>query len=265
MSEGNGMDRRRRIIEMIGGYSKVMTRYRAFRPRWLWRLTSPFGKPTSRLVAERGLEVARGPFQGLRFAEGSLGHANYLAAKLLGTYEPEVVEFLAEHVPGSQTFVDVGSGDGFFCVGVARLGEIRVIGFETNPHERKLALENARANGRPIELRGFADADAIRDLPSGPLLVLCDIEGFEQDLLDPELSPRLKEATMAVEIHEHIRPGVGQVLESRFRDTHRIERIPMTARGTDLPELSGWDQKDAALAVNDGHSLRDGWMTFVPR
>ncbi|HTU14854.1 MAG TPA: class I SAM-dependent methyltransferase [Solirubrobacterales bacterium] len=265
MPEQESIDRRRRLIEFVGGYSKLMVRYRATRPRWLWRVTSPFGKPTTRLVERYGPEVRRGPFQGTKFSKNSLGHANYLAAKVLGTYEPEIVRFLADHVPSSATFVDIGSGEGFFCMGVARSGPIRVIGFETNRFERKLALENAHVNGVKIELRGFADSEALSDLPDGKLLLLSDIEGFEEDLLDPETSPRLLTATMAVEIHEHIRPNVVSVLTERFRDSHVIERIGMTERSTDLPELAGWDEKSAALAVNDGHLARDGWMTFVPK
>lgn len=259
------MDRRRRIIEFVGGYSKLMVRYRAMRPRWLWRATSPFGKPTTRLVEENGLEVRRGPFEGTKFSENSLGHANYLASKILGTYEPEIVAFLADHARSSATFVDIGSGEGFFCTGVARSGPVRVIGFETNEFERKLALENARTNQVNIELRGFADSEALAGLPEGKLLLLTDIEGFEEDLLDPEISPRLLTATMAVEVHEHIRPGVTSVLAARFEHSHVIERIEMTKRSTDLPELAGWDEKSAALAVNDGHLARDSWMTFVPR
>lgn len=265
MPEQDPVDRRRRIIEFVGGYSKLMVRYRAMRPRWLWRATSPFGKPTTRLVEENGLEVRRGPFQGMKLSENSLGHANYLAAKILGTYEPEVVGFLAEHVSTSDTFVDIGSGDGFFCVGVARSGPIRVIGFETNEFERKMALENATANQVSVELRGFADGEALSDLPEGKLLILSDIEGFEEDLLDPEVSSRFLDATMAVEIHEHIRPEVAAVLTARFEDSHVIERIRMTKRSPELPELDGWDEKSAALAVNDGHLARDSWMTFVPK
>lgn len=127
------------LIHAIGGYSVLFYSYRALRPRWLWRLSSPFGKPTTRYVQEHGLKVKRGPFEGLEYPAKALGHTNYLSSKLMGTYEPEVVDFLGQHVSSCDVFVDIGSRDGFFCVGAARMSSSLVVGFETNRFERRLA------------------------------------------------------------------------------------------------------------------------------
>lgn len=257
---------RERLILRIGGYSKFMYWYRSRRPRWFWRLTSPFGKPTTRYVRENGLEVKRGAFAGFRFPAQALGHTNYLASKLMGVYEPEVVQFLAEQAEKADVLVDLGSGDGFFCVGAARTAPLRSIGYETNQFERKLAEEIARENGVKIETRGLATVAELQQLPEGRLLLLSDIEGLEEDLIDPIAVPRLCEATMVIETHEQFRPNVIEVLTSRFSATHEIERhFASKPDWNQCPEVVGWEQKEFDLVAYDGHQSGDSWMTLVPR
>lgn len=256
---------RERLIQLVGGYSKAMYLYRSLRPRWLWRLSSPFGRPITRYVNENGLAIQRGPFRGLKFPERALGHTNHMGAKLVGTYEPGVVDFLSIHVPRNEVFADLGSGDGVFCVGAALLGPIRSIGYETNGFERRIAEKIARANGKEIETRGLADHESLRDLPQGRLLILCDIEGFEEEVLDPVEVPRLRTATMIVEAHDQFRPNVITTLTERFSETHEIGRIfaePADASG--FPELSGWDREAVDLITFDGHVAGESWLTFVP-
>lgn len=257
---------RERLIIALGGYSTLLYWYRALRPRWLWRLTSPFGRPTSRYVRDQGFAVKRGPFQGLVYPKSSLGHTNYLSSKLSGVYEPGVVEFLQKHADGKDVFVDVGSGDGFFCVGVARLSSLRVIGFETNRFERGLAGKLAKQNGVELEVKGSAGHAELNSLPTGRKLLLLDVEGFEEELLDPDKVSCLRDATMIVEVHERFRPNVVKTLVRRFDSSHHIDRFfagPVDREAS--PEVAGWTDADARLALYDGHGSGDSWMTFTPR
>jgi hypothetical protein len=255
-----------RIRAAVGGYSPLALFYRRHRPRWLWRRTSPFGEATSRYVSEHGLAVKHGPFKGMLFTDRAVGKANHLGAKLLGAYEPAVVTFIGEQAPAHDLFVDLGSGEGFFCVGVARLGPIRVIGYELNAFERGLTSEIADANGVRVETRGRVDQDELNALPEGRLLLLSDIEGLEEDLLDPDAVPRLTEATLMVEIHEQFRPDVVSTLTRRFQATHEIERYDSVAtKPGDFTELTGWDGEHAFWAAFDGHLPGQGWMSFTPR
>ncbi len=256
-----------RAIGLIGGYSPVLLWWRAKRPGWAWRLHSSFGKPTTRYVRQNGLSVRRGGFEALEFPAGAVGHTNYLAAKLAGVYEPDVVSFLVEHVSGKKTFVDLGSGDGFFLSGLGRLHpELKLIGYEVNRYERALAQEIARTNGVETELRSLADESELRNLPDDGLLLLCDLEGLEEDLLDPARSPALLNATMVVEAHSQFRPDVVPLLTARFEKTHEVKYIPSveTDPGS-LAELKDWPEDQAEIAVYDGHLPTEGWLTFVPR
>lgn len=255
------------FIQKIGGYSPVITWYRAKRPIWLWRLTSPFGKPTSRYIQENGLTVRRGAFSGLEFPRSAIGHSNYLSAKLAGTYEPKVLEFLETHATENDVLVDLGSSDGFFLTGLARSNpDLRAIGYEINSWERTTAQRLASINGVEIETRERATSEELASLPAGRLLLLCDLEGLEEDLLDPDGAPWLSDATMVVEVHEMFRPGVSRTLAERFESTHEIDHVVAEKPDIgEIAELQEWDRQAAALACHDGHDEGEGWMTFVPK
>ena len=55
--------------------------------------------------------------------------------------------------------------------------------------------------------------------------MLCDIEGAERELLDPQVSPALKGMDVIVESHECLIPGITQLLIERFKDNHQITLI----------------------------------------
>lgn len=256
-----------RAISLVGGYSPPLLWWRAKRPRWAWRLHSHFGKPTSRYVEQQGMTISRGGFSGLRFPDEALGHTNYLGAKLAGVYEPDVVSFLVDQAPRHELFVDLGSGDGFFLTGLGKINpDLRLIGYEVNRYERTLAAEIAGVNQVEAEFRSLADQNELKNLPAGKLLLLCDLEGLEEDFLDPDAVERLRSATMVVEAHSQFRPDVVSVLTRRFEATHQVEYLH--SRRTDpetLPELKGWPADQSEVIVSDGHEPTEGWMTFVPR
>lgn len=193
--------------------------------------------------------------KGKRFEgqEGSFRRTHLSAARIRtrklpslqvgGSYEPDVLDFIEDQVGASDIFVDLGSGDGFFCAGVAKIGEVKVIGYETNSFERRLALDLARVNRVEMDIRGLATPRELDTLPEGRLLLLSDVEGFEEDLLDPEECERLKAATLVVEVHEMIRPNVVRVLKERFDGTHTITRVfAQVSDVGNFSELEAWVQ-----------------------
>jgi hypothetical protein len=202
----------------------------------------------------------------MKFIDEAVGKANHLSSKLIGSYEPDIASFLGEQAAGHELFVDLGSGEGFFCVGVARISPAWVIGFELNRCERRLTERIAAANEIEVETRGGVDHDGLNSLPPGRLLLLSDVEGLEEDLLDPEAVPRLREATMIVEVHEQYRPDVVATLTERFAPTHHLKRFSAEEpRPDDYPELAAWGPEEARWAAFDGHFPGQGWMSFIPR
>jgi hypothetical protein len=251
----------------MGGYHPIVRWYRQHRPVWWWLRTHAAGRITARYVRENGLTVKRGTFEGLTYSQAAVGHIGALSAKLCGSYEPEVIAKLTELAPKHDLFVDIGSAEGFYLNGMARaFPQLHVIGFETTPGERELALEMARINGVKIDQRGTADPDTLQDLPDGRILALVDIEGYEQVLLDPDRIPRLREMSMVVELHNAEAPGIEGTLRQRFGTTHDIDLIHPEPIDVDaFPELKGWARTDKVRAIADRPEDVGVWMVLQPK
>lgn len=255
-----------RVRAKLGGYHPVVRWYRQHRPTWWWLRVHAVGRVTARFVKEYGLTVRRGPFEGLRFPEGAVGHVGFVPAKLLGSYESAVVATLADLGGRHSTFVDIGSGEGSYCVGMARLHpDLQVIGYETTAGERELAAELARLNGVTFDQRATAERSDLRDLPDGTLM-LVDIEGYESVLLDPAESPRLREVTMVVELHDPDAPGIEGLLRSRFDSSHAIRLVHQhDVQLGPFPELQGWTEHDTYLATTERPGDDGVWMVLEPK
>jgi len=140
-----------------------------------------------------------------------------------------------------------------------------VIGFELNRFEQKMIRDLARENGVSVEVRGEADKTSLNDLPDARMLVLCDVEGLEGELLDTDSFPALREAVLIVEVHDQLVPGVSEVLTRRFATSHKIQRVNHKSRDPrDFPELAEWDREYAEVALFDGHGEGGGWLIFEP-
>ena len=249
----------------LGGYSALSRWYRRLRPRWLWERVNPSGRATRRYVRERGLVVRRGPFSGMRYPADAIGNVSCLTTKLMGCYEHELSPKLAE-AAGFELFVDIGSSDGYYCVGFKRLSpETRVIGYEVDASHRRMAARLAKINGVNIEVRGAADHHALSALPHGRLLLMVDVEGYEYQLLDPALVPRLVEATMIVEAHPAIYPDVVDALFARFSTSHDVRLVQGRPKAVgDFPELADWEDASARYAISEGRPTDPVWLVMRP-
>src|SRR5690606_14961053 len=83
-----------------------------------------------------------------------------------------------------------------------------------------------------IEVRGGCGPEELREAVGDGVdtLVVCDVEGHEAELLDPQRCPGLQRAHVLVELHEFVHRGIGALLVRRFEPTHRVSEIPETAR-----------------------------------
>lgn len=239
------------------------------RSNWL---RSPIARPTVRFVRAHGLTVRDGPFRGLVYPRSLVGLVEQLVPKLLASYElelhPALERLLAERY---EQVVDVGAADGYYAVGLARaLPGARVEAFEMNPLPARVCAELAEANGVAgrLTVRGECTVDELRALPDVRTLVFSDCEGCEAELLDPAVVPLLRTATVVVEMHPSIAPGVDDTLAERFRPTHTVEIVEQALRHAgDYPELgdgTGLDFVRKELLVSEFRPDPVSWAVMTP-
>jgi hypothetical protein len=170
--------------------------------------------------------------------------------------------------------VDIGAAEGYYAVGFARrLPRARIIAFEMEPRGQTALHEMALLNSVSdrIEVRGKCEASdlaAVLKQDAGPV-VICDVEGYEQCLLDPKTVPALARTTILVELHEFLVPKIAETLTDRFATTHRITRVwqeprtraefPWRTMGTSLLPRSYLD-----WAVSEWRPARMAWLWMLP-
>ena len=140
--------------------------------------------------------------------------------------------------------VDIGSAEGYFAVGCAlRLPYSQVLAFESDSHLRRVCWLMAERNGvnmSTFRVFGTCTPSSLAGIhPQGPVVVICDAEGAELQLIDCESVPWLEDAYLLVEIHEALQPGVRAALANRLAETHKITFEATRPRTfEDLPEAT---------------------------
>lgn len=236
------------------------------------------GRQIRRFVSERGLTVLHGPLAGMVYPRSARGRASFLAAKILGSYELEIHDALVAVIddPPAQ-IVDVGAGEGYYAVGLAMRTPpaTEIVGFETDASGRRQCEEMAQLNGVAdrITLRGSCDPKVLQSTLADGAFLLCDCEGYEFELLRPDLVPQLGGATIVAELHLFVRRDIEEVIQSRFSSTHQIRVMRMQARDrSSWPELSSWNDDEAFLVLSEGApsparipEFERSWAYMTPR
>ena len=191
-------------------------------------------------VEKRGpATLPAGPFKGMSYPVRASEGARL--ARMLGIYEaslaPVIEQIIARAYP---LVIDIGAAEGYYAVGLARrMPQSRILARDGDARALRLCAELARANGVAdrVETGGIMAPPDFDGLVPGQAVIICDIEGAEVELLDPDTAPGLLAADLLVEVHEGMRPGAQDLLTDRFAATHRITRID---RHLDDSPLTGW-------------------------
>jgi SAM-dependent methyltransferase len=176
-----------------------------------------------------------------------------LLPKLIGTYEdelhPVLTQLLTQHYGA---VVDIGCAEGYYAVGIARLSRhTTVYAYDLDPRARALCRGLAQQNNVEdrVVVRGRFTPAQLSDLPSGPLLVICDIEGFEIEVFE-DSAPHWRDADLIVELHDCLRTGCRDAVQRCLAGSHAIEILPSREKVPPaLPALEGLSAADRRLAV----------------
>lgn len=179
-------------------------------------------------VAQYGMAVQDGPFAGMILPRGaSLGDGDTLP-KLLGAYEAELHQVIRDGVTRSPDLViNIGAAEGYYAIGLARLlPHAAIIAYDSDTDAQEVCAAAASQNGVAdrVTVRGACSPESLqRDLAGATHpLVICDCEGHERILIDPDIVPALRQATLIVETHDFLDPGLTALLISRLAPTHIV-------------------------------------------
>ncbi|MEN3794734.1 hypothetical protein [Fulvimarina sp. MAC3] len=268
----------------IEGNSVTMDLYRAYRrlPGYVrtparWIVAPRWHAVCAYVVARSKGRVVAGPFEGLKLQLSSVS-SRHLLGYILGTQELELHGVVEEIVARDYShIINVGVADGYYAVGFARrMPSTRVIGFEGLPEHHPLVRRAAEENGVSdrIELRGFCESSDLDQalIEAGPKsLVVCDIEGGEKALLDPEKSPELANADILVETHDGLLLGCTRTMVERFEATHDIVSILARPRTMvdfpfdKLPLLPTLVPETAIELMNERRTGLQEWLFMTAR
>jgi len=186
----------------------------------------------TKLISKTNSIVQHGPFAGMQ-CTSAVGGSGILP-RLIGSYEAELHDAIYQFADrGYQRVVNIGCGEGYYAVGLARLlPAAHVFALDSDPSAQAFCRSLAQLNGVAdrITIMGHCTPDMLHDLAQPGTLIFCDCEGSEFELLDPIAVPQLLHCDILVELHDFIRPAISSALPDRFQSTHITRIIPQTTR-----------------------------------
>jgi hypothetical protein len=211
--------------------------------------------------------VVSGPFAGTQYPTDGR-----FPQKLLGTYELELHKLFSQLAvtKSYEAVVDIGAAEGFYVCGCARLFKnAKIIGFESNSKLHPVIKHLASLNlvSDRVELYSECTVANLGEIlkKCKQSLVICDVEGAEDQLLVPSRFPTLLEVDILVEVHDHLCPNVSQRLRERFSLTHSIETILSRPREqADFPPQIDLDMELRLPAMEESRHAGSHWFWITP-
>lgn len=223
---------------------------------------------TEQLQARYGTVVQSGPFRGMQYV-AEARHAGF-TPKILGCYESEIATVVNSTVNRYDTYIDVGCAEGYYAVGFALTAPTaRVLAYDTDLDCQRLCRELATLNGveHRVAISGACAHETLHHVEGERVLVLCDCEGYEVELLDPRAVPRLSGWDILVELHDASDPSITPTLLERFSATHEITLIDSIWRDGDSVPTAAFlpNKRDRDLAVSDRRGSWQQWAWMRAR
>lgn len=216
--------------------------------------------------------IGGGPFKGMPYIRRARGSA--LHPKLLGTYERELFGVMGEvRALNVGQAVVIGAAEGYYAVGLLRFNFAkRVTAYELDTKSHKLVEDLAKLNGvwDRIDLHGACEIANLEPTLTENAFVLCDVEGYEDVLMDPAKLPALKSAAILIETHDHLVPDIHEEMKRRFAGTHDIREIAVDERDpSENPHRDLYTRLMPRyyqmLVVGEGRPEGNAWLWMKPR
>jgi hypothetical protein len=213
-----------------------------------------------------GRGVVAGPFNGTRMTiKTTWSSFIYL---IVGSYEKELHR-IWDNLNSTQcgNIIVIGAAEGYYVCGLAKKWGANVIAFEASEESRRVLMTNIKLNGlqKQVEIFGKCEVADLLNLVkhAAPNLIVCDIEGGEDDMFSEELLSFLKKTVLIIEMH----PPYG--LQSRIdaiAKTHEVQILNPTDRClADYPYRDWVPDKIKAQWLNEHRPFSTPWLFAVPQ
>lgn len=175
------------------------------------------------------LKILSGPFEGMKYIRKSSGST--LFPKLIGCYEEAIQNIVTNSILRHyDKIIDIGCAEGYYAVGFAyKCPNSKVVASDIDEIAINNLLQLIEVNNiSNVEIKnnGFDCISLNAELEGKEdKLIVCDIEGYELELLDIEKVPNLGKVDLIIESHDCFKDGLTEILIDRFYNTHVIEII----------------------------------------
>jgi hypothetical protein len=165
--------------------------------------------------------VHYGLFAGLKYLRAS--YYSSLLPKIIGSYEEQIQPWLTNLNDKYDYILNIGCAEGYYAVGLALLyPKIKIYAYDINPQARYLCQQLANLNRvKNIVIKDKFTGDE-KLLKKTRVLIVCDIEGEEINVLNPDKYPLLKRVDLIIECHDYMWP-CSKILINRYKNTHRVK------------------------------------------
>jgi precorrin-6B methylase 2 len=195
-----------------------------------------------------------------------------LIPKITGTYECELHHVINEIKKKKyDILIDIGCAEGYYAVGFAWLNKanssFKVYAYDNNTEAlenlKKLAVLNGVEN--QIIIKSWFDKDELKEIDSSNGIIICDVEGAEKEILDPESNPYLLKFDILVEVHDGMASStIREILMDRFTRTHTVQHTQFQSENSLRVNYMSWirNRKFIKQALNEGRKYGLDWLYF---
>ena len=231
---------------------------------------------SAEFVQNYGLEIRHGYLTGTSLWEGDSRGDTDKPSMILGFYEKEVLDIIIENKAAYSCFVNIGSADGYYSVGLLKNNFFDyAICFEIAEHLREVTLDIAQKNAvsKNLILHGKATDDfaevVIKDgLVLSDCLILCDIEGGEFDIFTSQNLRKLRHSFIIIEVHDFLVENGREKYEAlvaRCIPYFTIQEIFTGSRDlSTFNEIKSLPDTDRWLLCSEGRIQSMRWIVLKP-
>lgn len=222
----------------------------------------------------QNLTVLNGPFKGMRYPSmASVGSTIY--PKLLGSYESELHNVFSEFSHNKYSeIIDVGCAEGYYAVGLAMNHiDSKVYAYDINKDARQNCLDMAKLNGvnESLYIRSALTSEGLGAFKfSNKGLIVCDCEGFENELFNASNIENIKNCDLIIELHDFKNIHISTHLKELFNATHTLESIYSIddvhkTLSYDFPELEQLSLEHKRIILSEKRITIMEWLICRPK